>query len=227
MPKSASTFLASAISELPGFRRYRLTPDWGAREQELCSIRLSRYNRRKYVSQHHLRNSEWTQHLITQYNLTPIVLVRNLADCAISIREHFQKEPGEGPTAYFDKSHLAMSNSEFEEAIVRLAIPWYINFYAGWKAAENISIYDFDEYTAEPEKVMGEILAKATTHLPASEIQQALGRVREQQTRFNVGASGRGELLSNPAKKALLRMMDFYPSLQDDPLFVKTRNTLG
>ena len=227
MPKSASTFLASAISELPGFRRCRLTPDWGAREQELCAIRLSRYNHNAYVSQHHLRNSAWTQGLIRQYNLTPVVLVRNLADCVISIRDHFRKEPGEGPTAFFDESHLAMSNSDFEDAIVSLAMPWYLNFYAGWKAAVDIPIYDFDDYTGDPVQVMREILSHASVQVADSEAVTALDQVQKTKTRFNVGEIGRGKLLSDAAKDSLSRLLDHYPKYQDDPLFIKTRQTIA
>ena len=227
MPKSASTFLASAISELPGFRRCRLTPDWGAREQELSAIRLSRYNHSRYVSQHHLRCSAWTQQLIQQYNLTPVVLVRNLADCTISIRDHFRREPGAAPMAYFDKSHLAMSDSEFEDAIVRLNIPWYLNFYASWKAAGDVPIYDFDEYTEEPVRVMSEILARASVTEPEEKVAAALERVQKSKTRFNVGETERGRQLSDNAKESLARLLEFYPDMQNDPLFVKTRETIS
>ena len=225
MPKSASTFMADGMSRLPGFRRCRLTPDWGAREQELCSIRLSRYNHSKYVAQHHLRNSAWTQYLIKQYGLTPVVLVRDFADCAISVRDHFQREPGEGPTAYFDKSHLALSDAEFEEAVVRLAIPWYMNFYAGWRAHPNILMFDYAEYTAYPTVVTHQILEQANCSYAGSEIEKAFGSADG--SRFNVGTSGRGSQLSPPAKQALLDLMKFYPNFKDDPLFIKTRATIG
>lgn len=228
MPKSASTYLASALAELPGFRRCRLTPDWGAREQELCSIRLSRYNHSQYVSQHHLRYSGWTAQLIDQYNLTPVVLVRDLADCAISIRDHNQQKPGEGPTAYFDETHLEMENAEFEEAVVRLAIPWYINFYAGWRAAKNVPIYDYEDYTQDPVKVMTEIIEQTGLKKNPEGIEQALISVSGgEATRFNVGKSGRGSQLSRGAKDSLLRLMEFYPDLQNDPLFIKTRETIS
>lgn len=227
MPKSASTFLASAISELQGFRRCRLTPDWGAREQELSAVRLSRYNHSRYVSQHHLRCSTWTRQLITQYNLTPVVLVRNLADSVISIRDHIRRAPGAGPAAYFDESHLAMPDSEFEDAIVRLNIPWYLNFYAGWRAEGDVPIYDFDEYTAEPVRIMSEILNMASVNMPDEKIAAALERVSKSKTRFNVGQSGRGRQLSDNAKASLVRLLELYPNLQDDPLFVKTRETIS
>ena len=155
------------------------------------------------------------------------MLVRNLADCAISIRDHFQKEPGEGPTAFFDESHLAMSNSDFEEAIVSLAIPWYLNFYAGWKAAGDVPIYDFDDYTGDPVRVMREILARASVKISESEAVAALDQVQKTKTRFNVGETGRGKLLSDAAKDSLSRLLDHYPKYQDDPLFVKTRQTIA
>lgn len=68
MPKSASTSLTNAIGAYPGFRKIALAAAYGDREQELCQIRLSRYNHRgNYVAQQHLRNSDWTQRLIDQY----------------------------------------------------------------------------------------------------------------------------------------------------------------
>ena len=50
MPKSGSTFLAIALAAYVGTRK-RLIPTYGHREQELCELRLIRYNMRSYVSQ--------------------------------------------------------------------------------------------------------------------------------------------------------------------------------
>ncbi|WP_334130217.1 hypothetical protein [Sneathiella sp.] len=226
MPKTASTFLASAFAELPGFRRCRLTPDWGAREQELCAIRLSRYNHQRYVAQHHLKHSEWTATLIRKYNITPVVLVRDLADITMSIRDHMRRELVRGPIAFFETRHLHMPGDELEEAIVRLAIPWYLNFYVGWRVSGGAAIFDYDDYTADPVAVMAEILQLAGHPMPRGSIAEALAKVRGENTRFNVGRAGRGRALSAGAKEALLRSLDFYPWLADDPLFLKTRATL-
>jgi hypothetical protein len=67
MPKSGSTFFSTALAEYPGFRNISLVPDYGHREQELCQIQLSRYDRVSYVAQHHIRNSALTQLLIAEY----------------------------------------------------------------------------------------------------------------------------------------------------------------
>ena len=229
MPKSASTFLATAIASMKGFRRYRLIPDYGAREQELCEIRLSRYNRKTYIAQHHLRCSEWTLKLIEQYRLTPVVIVRDLADTAISLRDHFRREPeGQGPTARLLPHHADLPDDVLDEAIVRLTMPWYINFYVGWRLAGDVPIYDFAQYTAEPARVVGEILEHANCPQPQQDIESALNKLnKENVAQFNVGVSGRGSQLGNNAKQALLQMIDVYEEFRDDPLFVKTRQTLN
>lgn len=229
MPKSASTFLAASIASLRGFRRCRLTPGYGAREQELCEIRLSRYNHRTYIAQHHLRHSAWTGRLIKQYRLTPVVIVRDLADIAISLRDHFRREPqGQGPTARLFPHHADLPDDQLDDAIVRLTMPWYINFYVGWRAAGDVPIYDYAQYTAEPARVIGEILMHAGCAMAQNEIEASLAGVnKEKIAQFNVGVSGRGSQLGGSAKQALLQMIEVYDGFRDDPLFVKTRETLS
>ncbi|MBX2853303.1 MAG: sulfotransferase domain-containing protein [Phycisphaeraceae bacterium] len=228
MPKSASTFLATTIASLKGFRRYRLIPDYGAREQELCEIRLSRYNRKTYIAQHHLRHSAWTQKLIEQYRLTPVVIVRDLADTAISLRDHFRREPhGQGPTARLLPHHADLPDEQLDEAIVGLAMPWYINFYVGWRLAGEVPIYDYEQYTNNPAGVIGEILEHAGCAMTQEQINASLNSVnKEKVAQFNVGVSGRGSQLSDPAKQALQNMLDIYDDFRDDPLFAKTRQTM-
>lgn len=228
MPKSASTFLATTIASLKGFRRYRLIPEYGAREQELCEIRLSRYNHKTYIAQHHLRHSAWTSKLIERYQLTPIVIVRDLADTAISLRDHFRREPkGQGPTARLLPHHAELPDEQLDEAIVRLILPWYINFYVGWRLAGDIPIYEYTEYTSNPTRVIGGILGHAKYNLSVDAIQNAVDSVnREDIAQFNVGVAGRGRSLSPNAKEQLRTMLDYYDSLNEDPYFTKTKTTI-
>lgn len=228
MPKSASTFLATTIANVKGFRRRRLIPEYGAREQELCPIRLSRYNRKTYIAQHHIRCSEYTLKLIEHYRLTPIVIVRNLADCVISIRDHNRRATAPNPMAHYDASHLAMDDPDFEEMIVRFCMPWYIHFYAGWLNAPNAPIYDYTQYTADPAKVISEIMETAGHPCDASTIQKAVEQTQKtEQTNFNVGKSGRGSEMHNNAKQALVELLDQYSYLNQTPLFQQTRASIG
>ena len=226
MPKSGSTFLATALSELPGLRRCRLTPAWGDREQELCPIRLSCYNYSSYIAQHHLRNSDWTQHLIKKYHLTTVVLVRNLADSVISIRDHLRHEPQSSPQAYFTPEHAKLSDAELEECIVNLVIPWYLNFYLGWKQCKKSRIFFYNDLLENPEAVMTSIFEMAGINPAKKDIQNALDITRHKNTRLNVGVSGRGKQLTPKAAEALIKLLDWYPELKDDRLFRETRESL-
>jgi len=221
LPKSGSTFLAETLGALPGMRRCRLTPAWGDREQELCQIRLSRNNHRRYVAQHHLRHSDWTQQLIGTYGLTPIVLVRNLSDCVVSVCDHLRREPQSSPMSYFAPEHLDLSEDELQEAVVRLTMPWYLNFCMGWRRDERALFVSYEDVVADPAVVMGKILDQAGAKYTRRDIEQALARSREKYTRFNVGVSGRGRALCAPAARALARMLDFYPEIRDDPRLVR------
>ncbi|TNE33693.1 MAG: hypothetical protein EP348_12330 [Alphaproteobacteria bacterium] len=227
MPKTASTFLAATIAEIPGIEQATLVPAWEQREQELCPIQLSHYNRRQYVAQCHLRYSRATEFYFGKFGIIPAVLVRNLADCAVSLRDHFRKDPEPVPYVNFSDIQKNMPDEAFEEAIVRFALPWYINFYVGWRQAKAVEIYDFDDLTSDPAKIIRDIFARADYPVEDSAISKALDRsTASSKTRFNVGKTGRGRQLSSGAKEALLRLLDFYPDFKDDPLFVKTRATL-
>ena len=230
MPKSGSTFLAEAIGKYNGFRRARLIPTWGAREQELCSIKLSRYNHNQYVAQHHLRNSEWTQYLITKYNLTPVVLVRDLFDVVISFRDHLRKEGLDWPMAHFTSHHQAMGDAELEEAVVRLAMPWYMNFYAGWRSDPNALFIHYEDLINAPEKTIIDILKHSgVTPLP-EKVKQSLERGKKVNTRLNVGITGRGKSLSPCAAEELQKLIDLYPEFEGDEFFKRmrvARQTLG
>ena len=227
MPKSGSTFFSAALSEYPGFHNISLVPDYEHREQELCQMQLSRYNHRSYIAQLHIRNSAWTQHLISQYGITPVVLVRNLADAVISLRDHIRKDPQGMPMVFITEDHRHMNNADLEAAIVRLAMPWYLNFYVGWKTDPSALVLHYDDMTADPASAMTRVFEQAKVKVIRRHVDQALERVKHKQVRFNVGISGRGGSLAPQAAQALLDLLDSYPSLQADTLFVQTRQTLA
>jgi hypothetical protein len=228
MPKCGSTFFTAVLTEYPGFRGVRLIPARGHREQELCNIRLSRYNRQKYISALHIRNSEWTQHLIQKYGITPIVLVRNFADVVISLRDHIRNENHDGPMAYFTKRHVEMDDGKLEEALVHLGLPWSLNFYLGWKTAPNALMLDYaDITTGDLAGAMLNVFARAGVTATRTEAEAAIERAKTKHVRLNVGISGRGRSLSPRAADALSSLLDCYPDFQDDPLFLRTRQTLA
>lgn len=223
MPKSGSSFLANAIGKYDGFRRPRLVPTWGYREQELCSIKLSRYNYNRYIAQHHVRNSDWTQHLIKRYNVTTIVLVRDLFDIVPSLRDHIRNESRIWPMAYFTPRHQEIGDTELEEAIVRLAMPWYLNFYAGWRADPNALFISYEDLTSNPEETIAAVLRRSGMSPTPEKVKQAIERGKEGDNRINVGVTGRGKTLSPRAAEELQKLIDLYPEFEEDEYFKRMR----
>lgn len=217
MLKSGSTFLAHALAAHSGLRRARLTPTWGAREQELCEIRLSYYNHFGYVSQHHLKNSEWTQELIRRYRMSTVVLTRDLFDIAVSLRDHIRRESPVMSVAHFTEEHAQLPDAELEEAVADLAIPWFVNFYAGWRQDPNALFVDYDELTADPAAVLAVILDRSGVKATPASIGRALEKVQEQNNRYNKGQKGRGQQLSPHVKDKIVQQLRHYPSIQNDP----------
>lgn len=216
MLKSGSTFLAHALAAHGGLRRARLTPTWGAREQELCEIRLSYYNHLGYVSQHHIKNSEWTQELIRRYRMTTVVLIRDLFDITVSLRDHIRRESPVMSVAHFTAEHARMPDEELEEAVADLAIPWFVNFYAGWRQDSNALFMDYEDLTTDPAAVLATILDRASVKATPASIARALEKVEGQSNRYNKGQKGRGQRLSPQVKEKIIRQLRYYPSILDD-----------
>lgn len=226
MPKSGSTFLATSLANLQGLRRARLIPAWDGREQELCPIRLSRYNHIHYISQHHTRFSHTTQNLIEQYKLRPVVLVRNLADCLASLRDYMRTEKAQSPHVYITEAHRNMPDDVFETFLAKTALPWYVHFYLGWRGADKKLIIDYDDLNTAPIETLLNVTRYAGLQADHAACAKALEAAQSNRTRLNVGIIGRGAQLSLPARTAIGALLDFYPEYAQDPLFVKTRESL-
>jgi hypothetical protein len=227
MPKSASTSLTNAIGAYPGFRKIALAAAYGDREQELCQIRLSRYNHRgNYVAQQHLRNSDWTQRLIDQYKLSPVVLIRDLPDVVLSFRDHLRRESHESPVAFFTRAHLQQDDAALEESVVRLAMPWYLNFYAGWRREPRAHLVAYEDLVKDPTRSIGDVLRFAGVEPAPSAMSKAMQAFRGPNNRINVGIAGRGRSLSPVAAEALGLLLDQYPEFANDAYFRGMRVTL-
>jgi hypothetical protein len=219
LPKSGSTFLSNALAECSGIRRVGLVPTYGERYQELCELRLARYHHNGYVSQLHIQNSEWTQELVRRYNITPIILVRDIPDCIISMREHFRREPNFGFFTAPGAAHASMSDDEIDALIVRFAMPWYISFYAGWKRAGNVLFIDYEDAVNNPKDSLKAILDFAHSKRSDLEISTALEKVQGKSNRFNKGIAGRGAALKAESRDKLKELLSFYPEIAADKIF--------
>jgi hypothetical protein len=218
MPKSGSTFLTDVIAGLRGLRRTQLIPDYDRREHELDEYCLQQADHLDYVAQLHVRHSHWTAQMCRDYGLAPVVLVRSLFDVVVSLRDHLRRETPVWPILFAEDHHANLDDARLEEMIVRLALPWYLNFYMGWRRAPGVLMVDYVDLAADPRGVIADILAFAGVSASEAEIDRAVASVDgNAQTRFNIGVAGRGATLRPDLVRSILSMVDFYPEAAADP----------
>ncbi len=132
MPKSASTFLCAIIAQMPGIREVVLTHGHHRREQELCPLECALVHELNYVASHHTRYSQATRQILTQYGIFPVILVRNIYDCVVSLRDHLVSESLDIPQAYAPRNFRDLSVERQYDFIIDCVVPWYSSFVASW-----------------------------------------------------------------------------------------------
>lgn len=213
MPKSGSTFLSNTVGRLPGFRKIALTRHYSRVEQDISfSLALRKY-KYSYICQQHVRYNARTAEAIETFDLTPVVLVRNIYDCVVSLRDHLRRESIETPMAYLLESHLALEDAEIEALIVDLAVPWYVNFYVSWMFCPNALWLTYEDVVADPAKVIATILERAGAKTDDAEIARSLSAADPSADRKNAGRAGRGKGLREESKAAIHRYREFYPEI--------------
>lgn len=155
-PKSASTFIAGALSTALGIPHVSLaTPTLSAysgsvlganlREQETDDMALLRngLSGAGYVAQHHIRCTPFLARQIALYGIKPIVTVRNIFDTLVSLddmlREWRQVEVPGNPV-FFDDGMPAIFTGLDDEArfemLTDATCVWYVKFLLTWQKCE-------------------------------------------------------------------------------------------
>ncbi len=214
MPKSGSTFTSNAIGRLPGFRKTSLVTHYGRTEQDLdarLALRKGRYN---YVCQHHVRYNEKTRDVINRFSITPVVLVRDVHDCVISLRDHLRRESVDNSMVFANQDHLNLSDEELETFLVQMAIPWYINFYVSWHECPNALWITYQDVATDSKDTIKKILRHVGRQdIRDDEIETALKNRNSSADRMNVGSPGRGHMLSSENKTLIRQYCSAYPSI--------------
>jgi hypothetical protein len=214
-PKSGSTYLSALIRSLPGFSPTLYTPSGGRREQELSEVEMEKaFCIPKHVVQLHVRASDYTLELIEKFDVTPIVLVRNIYDAAVSLAEHLVNESPVMPMAYFDRAIAERPFRDRLEAVLDLAVPWYFNFYVSWQRARPEAIVTYEDLILGGVERQTEYLNAIGLNINIVDIATATKKVQSLNTRYNVGKSGRGaEAITTRHRRRIEQLASYYPDL--------------
>ena len=221
-PRSGSTFLASILAHLPGFQKVSLVPAYGRREQELALewLLATHQGLGNYVAQHHVRYSEQTGHLLTLFALQPIVLVRNIFDVVVSIRDYLKTGAPAIAQAFVPTDLPSWEDERIDEFIADLIVPWYLNFFASWSGCPNRIQFTYELLIADPAVAVAQVRDRGGLTVTDAEIAAAVAAARGSpaSTRFNVGISGRGKELSAQVVSRIQVLARYYGDLDLAPI---------
>ncbi|MGH6908600.1 MAG: hypothetical protein ACREEG_00305, partial [Phenylobacterium sp.] len=226
MPKSGSSFTNHALLHalrlpsvsLTSFGTAGASSHFGmnSREQEIDELALTKAILRAphgFVAQVHTRYSMYLALQMRTFGLTPIVTIRNLLDCIVSLDDMMMSwRAGLGEQGWVSDPPFALPKTYTElEPTTRLEIlgrsfgVWLINFYLSWKrgAAQKVVrplVIRYEEDILDKDRFVELI----SGHLQMTPEQK--GRLVEYthnpdrvQSRLNVGVSGRGRQLVPPS----------------------------
>jgi hypothetical protein len=170
-----------------------------------------------YVVQHHVRYSETTARFMRSFRIFPVVIVRNLYDTVVSLRDHVREKPAPSPMAYVDERFLTWDEGRQLDFIIDFMLPWYANFLMSWSRYEGPCVrLLYRDFVSHPQEMLTTVAAAAGLDRPSADIAAAIARVDPHGSRFNVGRTGRGrEVLSQAQIARIGDMFAAYADVED------------
>lgn len=224
MPKSGSSWLVSAMQKVSCFPTASLAHGFVENEQELYLPAILHWAQADKVVQQHCRASAPNIHLVQAFGMKPVVLVRNLADTLISMRDFWDNGAVRNSFLYPDWDSLDLDSKH--EALVHHLAPWYVQFFVSWAMAERKCEVEpmwvrYEDMIPNKAETLSSIAAFAELPAGPAEIEAAIRAVDGDKaaTRFNKGVAGRGAEAFTPAQHEMLRALTRpYPSIDFSPI---------
>jgi SAM-dependent methyltransferase len=208
-PKAGSTYVSMLLSEITGFPHMPAVQFYGQNEQDLFEPALQRFPLTNSVTQQHVKGTRTNIQLMKNYHIRPVILVRNIFDVVLSLHDHFVREDTLTPVGYVHQEYHTMSVEERMWFLINLHLPWYFHFFVSWQEATrelDVLWLTYEEFFAHPVMTTQRILQFYGLPASADAIQQAMVRIKEKNTRQNVGVAGRGASLPDVHRQAILRL---------------------
>jgi hypothetical protein len=215
-PKSGSTFLVSALAASTGYTRQFLGYDH-LNEQDLYLPSLIDTYNMSVVCHQHTRATFPNLQLIEKFGIRPIVLVRDIFDCLVSLRDHLEKESRQTPVFNANDGFISKSRAEQFDELIDLALPWYVNFMTSWKSAEQKGVapmwLTYEDMMADKAGTVRHILEFYGLDRMSNQVDTAISKVdASDNTRFNRGVNGRGRsLLSIEQQQRVIDRFSHFP----------------
>ncbi|TKB26114.1 sulfotransferase domain-containing protein [Desulfopila sp. IMCC35006] len=219
-PKSGSTLLLKTLCKTTGFQNCPMVFEYGGNEQDLFLPSIIDAYSVDTITQQHVRATNTNLRLIKNYGLKVIILTRNIFDTLISLHDHLLSESLDMPMGYLDKNYRMLTFEQRLDFLVDIVTPWYFNFYASWStvntylAPNDFLWITYEELINDKTKTISRLLSKFDLLDDKEKIFSSLAEIKNEDTRLNVGISGRGrQMLNDCQKKRILELTQRYPNM--------------
>jgi hypothetical protein len=219
-PKSGSTLLLKALCKTTDFQNCPMVFEYGGNEQDLFLPSIINAYSLDTITQQHVRATNTNLRLIKNFGFKVVILTRNLFDTLISLHDHLLSESLEIPMGYLDENYRKLSFTQRLDFLVDIVTPWYLNFYASWSKVNtyldpNDYIWvTYDELINDKIKTISRLLSKFDFYDDKEKILNSLLELENEDTRLNVGISGRGRQMLNDCQKSkIIELTQRYPDM--------------
>jgi tetratricopeptide (TPR) repeat protein len=218
VPKSASTFLKNLLVNLTGYRDLFTVYAAGQNEHEIYLPTLQQSAHLDTVTQQHCRASDANVHLMQAFDITPVVLVRNIFDSVMSLLDFYNK--GAFQTSYFRTDWQFLDEETKIDLLIDNVIPWYFQFVASWDLAEKqkrLQLYwlTYEDLVADKPSSVLKLLEFCGLGASRRGVEQRIAEIEssERKIRFNKGVTGRGRSgLNDRQKQQICNLTRYFPS---------------
>lgn len=228
VPKSGSTYLSHSLAEATGYTRSYFGYSYHNIEQELYLPKIVDAFGNGSVVHQHFRANPANLEIMSRFDIRPVVLVRNIFDAAVSVREHMIGEAADNLPAVFGPKDFNSWPAEKQfDFIVDYVLPWYVSFYASWKYAERdrklpILWLQYEQMVRDWPSSIRSVLEFYRLNVSREDIDAAIQRMQakpRERVRFNKGVAGRGaQSLSIEQTARVHRLTLSYPDVDFGPL---------
>jgi len=219
-PKSASTFLRNVVAEISGYATEEVSVATSNDEQDIYLPALIDVAFTPTSSRMHMRAKQSNVEIMQNCGLKPIVLVRNLFDVTISLRDHCRNVQilclsDIGP------SYNDASEKEQCDMVIDLILPWYFSFFASWQrvrqenSLETLPI-SYEQMMSDKISTFRNVCNFYNIEASDEKIQQAITAVEgdKKRSNFNVGKVGRGKKeLTDEQIERIIKMAGYFKDI--------------
>ncbi len=232
MPRSGSTFLSNSIMNLTGLRYFRLCSAYSTNEHDLYLPSLFIATKVGCISQMHMKGTFHNVGLAKAFGIKPILLVRNIFDVIISLKNDLRKKQSSrhclnGMDGYSfiwqDQYTKSYSDEKLIDMIIDLAVPWYVNYYASWYRLEQLKRIDvmwvrYEELMLNKFDRISEILKFTNMEMLPDLSNEVIDKILNSEydtfNKSNKGRFGKGkEILTKEQQQKIIDKFSYYPNI--------------